>query len=249
MVFLPPGNVFWKVRICVAASLLFILASAPGWTESPGKTNAPAAAHPSASGSTKSPEPPPDTLVFQNGDRLSGTLLRTVGGTVWFHSVFVGDVHVKWSQVKEIRTATKLIVLEKGVSPRDGKLPADVPEGKLSVADGSITVQQEEPPGAEVILPVKRAEYVLDETTLRKQIEGHPGLFAAWNGQLTAGATIVQATQNQYTFTGAMAGAQDQKIERALYQIVRFPHTMTIYTIRLSTVKVYAGRTQGFRFH
>lgn len=115
---------------------------------------------------------------------------------------------MKWSQVKELRTGTTLVVLEKGVSPHDGKLPADVPEGTLSVADGRMTVQQEKPPGAEAILPVKRAEYVLDETTLQKQIEGRPGVLAGWNGQVTAGATVVQATQNQYTFTGSMALAR-----------------------------------------
>src|SRR6185312_15401198 len=33
-------------------------------------------------------------------------------------------------------------------------------------------------------------------------------------------------------------GAQDEEVERALYQIIWFAHTMTVYTTRLSTVKV-----------
>jgi hypothetical protein len=207
MVLLPPG-VFGKLRMCATACLLLFLTVTPAWTENNGETNSAAAAHGSASGKTKAPEAAPDTLVFENGDHISGKLLRVVGETVWFHSEYVGEVHVKWSQLREIRTATKLVVLEKGVSPQDGKLPPDLPEGTLAVSDGSITVRQQEPPGAEVILPVKRAEYVLDETTLRKQIEGHPGILGGWNGQVTAGATVVQATQNQYTFTGAMALAR-----------------------------------------
>ncbi|HKR27844.1 MAG TPA: DUF481 domain-containing protein, partial [Acidobacteriaceae bacterium] len=92
--------------------------------------------------------------------------------------------------------------------PVYGNLPGDAPRGTLSVENNSITVKEEKPPGAEVILPVKRAEYVLDETTLSKQIEGRPGILAGWNGSVTAGATVVQATQNQYTFTGAMALAR-----------------------------------------
>ena len=208
MVLLSPGFVPGKLRICLAASLLLILTAAPAWSATTNGANGASAANDSASGKAKPPEAAPDMLIFQNGDRLSGTLLRAVGETIWFHSQFVGEIHVKWSQLKEIRTGTKLIVLEKGVSPHDGRLPGDVPEGKLSVADGSITVQEEKPAGAEVILPVKRAEYVLDETTLRKQIEGHPGFLAGWNGQMTAGATVVQATQNQYTFTGSMALAR-----------------------------------------
>ncbi|HLJ78179.1 MAG TPA: DUF481 domain-containing protein [Acidobacteriaceae bacterium] len=207
MVLLPPG-VFGKLRMCATAFLMLFLALTPASPENNSETNSAAAAHGSASGKTKAPEAAPDTLVFENGDHLSGKLLRVVGETVWFHSEYVGEIHVKWSQLKEIRTATKLVVLEKGVSPQDGKLPPDLPEGTLAVSDGSITVRQQEPPGAEVILPIKRAEYVLDETTLRKQIEGHPGILGGWNGQVTAGATVVQATQNQYTFTGAMALAR-----------------------------------------
>lgn len=208
MVLLPLG-VFGKLRTCLTASLLLFLAAAPAWTENNGEKNSAAPAHESAFGKAKAPEAAPDTLVFQNGDHISGKLLRVVGETVWFHSEFVGEVHVKWSQLKEIRTGTRLVVLEKGVSPHDGKFPADLPEGTLAVTDGSIIVRQQEPPGAEVILPIKRAEYVLDENTLRKQIEGHPGLLGGWNGQVTAGATVVQATQNQYTFTGSMALARN----------------------------------------
>lgn len=206
MVLFSPGNVLGRFRICLAASLLFLLVSTPAWTENNKAANA--GEHASAAGRIKAPEAAPDTLVFQNGDRLSGRFLRSVGDKVYFHSEYVGEIDVKWSQVKELHTATKLVVLEKGVSPHDGKPLTSVPEGTLSVDDGSITVQQEKPAGAEVIMPVKRAEYVVDETTLRKQIEGHPGVLAGWNGQVTAGATIVQATQDQYTFTGSMALAR-----------------------------------------
>lgn len=206
MVLLPPG-ISGKLRICAVAFVLLILSATPAWTERNGANTA-SAANDSASGAKKAPEAPPDTLIFQNGDRLSGRFLRSIGDMVYFHSQYVGDVDVKWSQVKEIQTATRLIVLEKGVSPVYGNLPGDAPRGTLSVADNSITVKEEKPPGAEVILPVKRAEYVLDETTLSKQIEGHPGVLAGWNGSVTAGATVVQATQNQYTFTGSMALAR-----------------------------------------
>lgn len=194
-----------KLRICLAASLLLFLTAAPAWSENTNAANAASSANDSASGNAKTPQAAPDTLIFQNGDRLSGRFLRSIGDVVYFHSEYVGDIDVKWSQVKEIQTATKLIVLEKGVSPVYGNLPGDVPEGRLSVSDNSITVKEDKPPGAEVILPLKRAEYVLDETTLSKQIEGHPGVLAGWNGSVTAGATIVQATQNQYTFTGSTA--------------------------------------------
>jgi len=153
------------------------------------------------------PNPAPDTLTFTNGDRLSGTLVRAVGNEVVFHSEIVGDVTVKWDKIKDLHTATKLAVLEKSAFARHGHLPAGIPQGTLSVADQLITIHPDR--GATIpAIPVKNALYVVDETTLKKQIAGHPGALSGWNGTVTAGATIVQATQDQYTFTGAVSLAR-----------------------------------------
>ncbi|MGC2544710.1 MAG: hypothetical protein WA426_02600, partial [Silvibacterium sp.] len=54
------------------------------------------AAHPPAE-KKKDTTPPPDTIIFTNGDQLSGTFVREVGGTVTFHSDIVGDFNVPWS--------------------------------------------------------------------------------------------------------------------------------------------------------
>ena len=53
-------------------------------------------------------------------------------------------------------------------------------------------------------IPVKSAQYIVDQPTFNRQLRGTPGFFAGWNGTVTGGTTIVQATQNQYTFTGSM---------------------------------------------
>ena len=206
MFFLPLGSVSGRLRR-VLACLLLVAAATLAWADSGADRNA-AGADAGGSGMSKASESAPDTLIFQNGDRLSGRFLRLVGGTIYFHSAYLGDIDVKSAEVKEVRTATSLVVLEKGVSPHDGDMPAGVPEGTLSIVDNSITVRPKTPPGAQVILPVKRAEYIVDQATLGKQIEGHPGLLAGWNGQVTAGATVVQATQQQYTFTGSMSLAR-----------------------------------------
>ena len=152
----------------------------------------------------KAPEPAPDTLVFTNGDRISGKLERTVGDEVYFHSEILGDVSVKWDKIRELRTGSRLVVLEKSAFARHGHLLAGVPQGTLSVKNQLITIQPEN--GATIPpIPVKNAEYIVDETTLRKQIAGHPGALAGWNGTATAGATIVQGTENQTTYSGALS--------------------------------------------
>jgi len=46
--------------------------------------------------------PPPDVIVFTNGDQLTGKLLREANGSVTFHSDIAGDVTVKWDKIKSL---------------------------------------------------------------------------------------------------------------------------------------------------
>jgi Protein of unknown function, DUF481 len=151
-------------------------------------------------------KPAPDVLVFINGDQLSGKFVRAVGSDVTFHSDIVGDVTVKWNKVKELHTASKLVVLASSVSVRHRKLPSNLPEGTLTLAKDAITVHPAT--GASVTVPVKKAQFVLDDATLRRELRGNPSWREGWHGALTAGATIVQATQEEYTVTGGISLAR-----------------------------------------
>ncbi len=146
----------------------------------------------------------PDVLVFTNGDRLQGKFLHAVAGKIEFHSDMLGNITVPWSKVKELHTASKLAVLLGSVAVRHGKLPKQVPIGTLSLSHSMITVHQALP-AAVVQIPVKRAQYVLDELTLEKELRNHPNILQAWNGTITGGATVVEATQQEYTFTGGIS--------------------------------------------
>jgi Protein of unknown function, DUF481 len=166
------------------------------------ENSAAATASGNASAASHKPEPALDSITFTNGDHLTGTLVRAVGNEVVFHSEIVGDLTVKWDKIRELHTGSRLAVLPKSLLLHHGHLPPGIPLGTLSVADQLITVQPAN--GAAIpAIPVKNAVYIVDETTLHKQITGHPGVFAGWNGDITAGATVVQGTQQQYTFAGA----------------------------------------------
>ncbi len=152
-------------------------------------------------------KPQPDVIVFTNGDQLSGKFVRAIGDTVTFHSDLVGDISIAWSKIKELRTGQKLAVIGNNVQIKNRQIPASVPIGTVSVADQQITVQSAT--NATIApIPVKSAHFVIDEATLNKEVKGHPGFFQAWNGAATAGLTLVQATQDQYSFNGAVALAR-----------------------------------------
>jgi hypothetical protein len=152
----------------------------------------------------KSAQPLPDVLVFTNGDRLKGKFLHAVGNSLVFQSAMLGNITVPWSKVKQLRTASRLAVLPGSVAVRHGRIPEKVPVGTLSIANSTITVH---PSGSApaVNIPVKRAQFVLDEHTLQTELRNRPNIFQAWNGSITGGATVVEATQQEYTYSGGIA--------------------------------------------
>lgn len=147
--------------------------------------------------------PPPDVIIFTNGDQLSGTFVNEVEGKVTFHSDILGDVTVPWEKIKELHTKTKLAILTKANLPHHRTIPPSLPQGTVSMENSLITVHPENNATIQPI-PIASAPYIVDEATLHKQVYGHPGFFQAWNGSATAGATIVQATQKSYNFSGAV---------------------------------------------
>ncbi len=148
------------------------------------------------------PNAGPDVLVLNNGDTLHGKFVNEVGGKVTFHSDPLGDLSISWDNVKELHTAQKFAVLDKTVKLRGKKTARQqIPIGSLDVTDQAVKVQTE--PSVAPI-PVKNAQYIVDEPTLDKQTFREPSFLAAWNGAATAGATLVKATQNQYTVSGSL---------------------------------------------
>ena len=150
-------------------------------------------------------KPAPDTITFTNGDHLTGTFVREDGGKVLFHSDIAGDITVSWAQIKELHSSATVAVLKTGVTQSKKLGESQIPIGTLAVTAGQIQLTV---PGqtAEIApIPVANAAYIVDKTTLDKQLLGRPGFFQAWNGSATGGVTVVSATQNQYTVNAAGA--------------------------------------------
>lgn len=147
--------------------------------------------------------PTPDILVLSNGDTLHGKFVSETAGTVTFHSDPLGDITLVWSKIKELHVTGKFGVLSQAVAVRGKKHRVQFPVGRFDVANDALTVHTESAPPLAPI-PVAKARYIMESSVLDKQINLEPGIFAGWNGTATAGATLVSATQNQYTFIGAV---------------------------------------------
>jgi hypothetical protein len=76
-----------------------------------------------------------DVLVFDDGERLVGKLIRSNGKSATFKSDAVGEVTVDLGKVKELQTKEAFAVIPKGVALRRGGDISKIPEGTIAVAD------------------------------------------------------------------------------------------------------------------
>lgn len=156
-----------------------------------------------AEGQSAAANAAPDVLVLSNGDTLHGKLVKELGGKVTFHTDSLGDVDVPWDKIKELHAAGSYGVLAKGVKLHGRKNEGQLPIGTLEMENQSVTVHPSSA-AAPAAVPAKDAEFIIDQKSLDTQMRHEPGFFTGWNGGATAGATLVTATQNQYTVSGAL---------------------------------------------
>lgn len=147
----------------------------------------------------------PDVLVLSDGDTLHGQLVQEQGGTITFHTESLGDVKITWDKIKELHTGEDFAVLATTEKVRGKHAGASLPIGPLDATSTAVTIHPANSQPAPQPVPVKDAQFIVDAAALDKQLHQEPNFFTGWNGSATAGATLVTATQNQYTFSGALA--------------------------------------------
>jgi Protein of unknown function, DUF481 len=139
--------------------------------------------------------PPPDVVVFKNGDQLTGTLERGEGTNIIFKSDIVGEVTISLDKVKELRSNGSFTVLKKDEHvTRTSRQP-----GNIAVGDGNVTLTQ--PNGTPQTVANKDLAYILDSATFNKEVIDNPGIWYGWNGSITGGATVLQSTSFGQTLT------------------------------------------------
>ena len=146
----------------------------------------------------------PDTLQLKDGNTLRGTLVSEASGAVTFHTPALGDVKVPWAKIKELHATEDFAVLPPKMRALGKKAAARLPIGPLDANSSSVTVH---PTGQQPVpqpIPTQNASYIISRSTLNKELYTQPTFFQGWNGSATAGATLVSATQNQYTVSGSL---------------------------------------------
>jgi putative salt-induced outer membrane protein YdiY len=130
-----------------------------------------------------------DQVTLQNGDRLSGTIVKADGKTLLIKTEFAGDVTVQWGAITAIESTQKLYVaLKNGETPAGTVKTAD---GKVAVAEGAKLV---EAPKEEITAVRNETE----ETAYQREL--HPRFVDLWSGLLDTGLSVTRGNSQTLTF-------------------------------------------------
>lgn len=150
----------------------------------------------------QAPKPEPDTLELVDGERLLGHFEQSNGSSVKFKSDVLGELTIDWSKIRELHTSQKFAVLPKDLKLKKNADTSKIPEGNIAEADQKITVTPAA--GSPQTVSVADTGNVIEQTTFENAVKHNPNFFSDWGGSVTAGASLVQATQESRTLTSAI---------------------------------------------
>lgn len=144
-----------------------------------------------------------DQVSLKNGDRLSGTIVKSDGGGLVLHTDAAGDVTFKWAAIQGIESSQQLhIELQDGKSVVGSVTTTD---DKLEIATKTGTVEAST---AGVKMLRNAAEQAAYEKTL------HPGLLEDWKAGLNVGFALTggnsETTNLSLAFTGVRQTLTDK---------------------------------------
>ena len=146
-----------------------------------------------------------DQVTLKNGDRLTGTVVKSDGKTLVLHTDAADDVTLKMDAIQDIKTDAEL-----HVTLKDGKTavgPVTSTDGKIAVATRSQGTV--EAPTSDVTLIRNDAEQAAYDKSL------HPGLMHGWQGGTNVGFSVARGnsqTENLALALNAVHPTEHDKI-------------------------------------
>ncbi len=123
-----------------------------------------------------------DQVTLKNGDRMTGTVVKSDGKTLVLHTDAAGDVTFQFSSIQEIKTDQQLHVTLKGGKTAIG--PVTTTNDKIEIA--TKTSGTVEAPKDDVTLMRNDAEQLAYDKSL------HPGLMHGWDGGVNVGFSVAR---------------------------------------------------------
>ncbi|HVB36198.1 MAG TPA: DUF481 domain-containing protein [Candidatus Acidoferrales bacterium] len=136
-----------------------------------------------------------DQVTLDNGDRVTGAIVKTDAKTLVIKTDYAGDVTVKWTAVVSIQSDEELYV---------GLAGGQVVAGPVSMTDGKIAVQTKDE--GTVTSTKDAVQFIRDDAeqtayAAREYRLEHPRLVDFWNGFVDAGLSTTRGNSSTLSFT------------------------------------------------
>lgn len=145
-----------------------------------------------------------DQVVLKNGDRLTGTIVKSDDKELVLKTESLGDVTIKYPAIEQIKSDAQL-----HVEAKDGQKAV----GTVTTSDGKLEVATKT--GGTVAVPAENVAVIRnDAEQLAFDKAMHPGLLEGWNGGLNVGFGLTagnSATKNLgLAFKATRTGHRDK---------------------------------------
>lgn len=146
-----------------------------------------------------------DQVVMENGDRLTGKIVKKDGDSVIIQTEAAGTVRIKWSAVAQIVSDQSLTL-----TLDDGKIVA----GKLDTEEDKIRITVEEAENVTVEkkaiktvrTPEEQKKYELEQKRIKES-----RLTDFWSGTLDVGFSMTSGNSDTRTFTAGLRGVRETR--------------------------------------
>jgi hypothetical protein len=157
---------------------------------------------------TNSSDTARDSVLFVNGDRLTGQFVVATETSVEFAGKVTGTVSLSWTDIKELRlSGADLAIVSK--TGKDGKVPKNFTVSEPAVENN----------GTDLVFERQNEESM--RVPLAQLVSATPTKQPHWRGSLQSQDSIVGATQKQYQLGGTL------HVSRATQDTHKLKHQVT----------------------
>ncbi len=180
-----------------------------------------------------------DQVVLENGDRLTGTIIKSDAKTLTLKSEFVGTVTIQWSAVASFKSDQPMHVTLKGGQVLVGA-PA-VEAGKLEVKTKDAGVVTSAKDSVETMRDAaEQAAYEQSIERLR-----NPGLLDLWSGYFDTGLATSRGNAKTTTFNMGFNAARATTRDKISFNFTSLYNTNSTTGTRVTTANLIRG---GLRY-
>ena len=138
-----------------------------------------------------------DQVSLKNGDRLSGSIVKSDAKTLVLHTDYAGDVSLKWDAVQAIQSSQPLHVELQDGKTAVGSVTAS--DDKLHIATTTGTVEASQ-------ASLKNMRNDTEQAAYEKSL--HPGLLQGWKAGLNVGFALTGGNSQTENLSLAFTGTR-----------------------------------------